>query len=219
MHEVVDVLSAWNSFYVMIGSSAAALTGLMFVVITLVTGTKRGTSKDGVSAFSTPTVVHFSCALFTAALMSAPFRSLVPIAIILGISGAAGLFHVVRVARRTARLETYTPDVEDWTWHVALPFVAYATILIGALALHADAALALYAPAAAVTLLIFVGIHNAWDVVTFIATASPGGSTDRPSTTQATPDPRGFSDGPATIDATREPAQSPERRNEVDATR
>jgi len=33
---VAPALTAWGSYYVIIGSSAAALTGLMFVVITLV---------------------------------------------------------------------------------------------------------------------------------------------------------------------------------------
>jgi hypothetical protein len=170
MHDVAELLSAWNSFYVMTGSAAAALTGLMFVVITLISDSRRPTSEAGVSTFSTPTVVHFSCALFVAALMTAPFRSLVPIEIILGLTGAGGMIHVARVARRTSKLETYQPDSEDWTWNALLPFLAYATIAGGALALHANPAYALYAPAAAVTLLIFVGIHNAWDVVTFLAT-------------------------------------------------
>lgn len=175
MREVAELFSAWNSFYIMIGSAAAALTGLMFVVITLISDNKRGATEDGVSTFSTPTVVHFSCALFVSALMSAPFRSLLPIAIILGAAGAAGMFHIVRIAVRTSKLETYHPDSEDWTWNVLLPFLAYAAIAIGGIALHVDPVRALYAPAAAVTLLIFIGIHNAWDVVTYLATGKADG--------------------------------------------
>ena len=177
MREIAETLSAWNSFYVMIGSSAAALTGLMFVVITLVSDNQRTTSDDGISTFSTPTVFHFCCALFTSALMSAPFRSLVPIAIILAVVGIGGLGYVVVIARRTSKLSSYQPDREDWCWNVLLPFLAYAVmlggaiaLLGGAIALPGTAARALYAPAATALLLIFVGIHNAWDVVTFLAT-------------------------------------------------
>ena len=169
MHDVGEVLGAWNSFYVMVGSSAAALTGLMFVVITLVRDQQRGATETGVATFSTPTVVHFCCALFTAALMTAPFRSFEPLAIVLSLTGAAGMVYVALVAIRQARLEAYRADAEDWTWHVGLPFVAYAGILGGAIALAGTPVLALFAPAAAATLLIFVGIHNAWDVVTFLA--------------------------------------------------
>ena len=164
------MLSAWNSFYVMMSSSAAALTGLVFIVVTLIRDQRGRGSEAGLSTFTTPTVIHFGCALFTSALMSAPFGSLAPIAIINALAGAAGLVYVGRIAIQTSKLETYRPDAEDWTWNVVLPTVAYATLIIGALAMHAFPERALYAPAAAVALLIFIGIHNAWDVVTFLAT-------------------------------------------------
>jgi len=36
-----SILAHWESFYVIVGSSAAALTGLMFVVITLIADSKQ----------------------------------------------------------------------------------------------------------------------------------------------------------------------------------
>lgn len=173
------MLAAWNSFYVMMGSSAAALTGLLFIVITLATDPRRATSEEGISTFTTPNVVHFSCALLTSALMAVPFRSLEPIAISLGIVGAGGLFYVLGVAIRASRLRSYRPDAEDWAFNTLLPCLAYVTLIGGALAMHGTAPQALYAPAAAVTLLIFVGIHNAWDVVTFLATGKAESLIDR----------------------------------------
>lgn len=171
MDDIAKLLDPWNSFYVMIGSAAAALTGLMFVVISLARDAERRASRGGVSVFSSPTVVHFSSALFIAALMVAPFRSsLRPIAFVLGFAGLFGLYYVVRVARQARQLDSYRPDLEDWVWHVGLTFVAYATLLAGALLLNVAPRSALFAPAAAAALLIFIGIHNAWDVVTFLAT-------------------------------------------------
>jgi hypothetical protein len=174
MRDVAETLAAWNSFYVMLGSAAAALTGLMFVVITLVTDRKRGTSEAGISTFSTPTVVHFSCALFTSALMTVPFRSFVPIAIVLGCAGAGALVYQTRVAYLTSRLEAYRADTEDLVWHVGLPIIAYAALVCGAVALPIAPSAALFAPAASAMLLIFIGIHNAWDVVTFLAIDEDG---------------------------------------------
>jgi hypothetical protein len=182
VREVSELLAAWNSFYVMIGSAAAALTGLMFVVITLVSGDKRRAAEEGVSTFSSPTVVHFCGALFTSALMSAPFRSLAPIAIVLGTAGAAGLYLVALIALRTWKISTYRPDAEDWIWHVILPFVAYAALVTGAIAMHGSPRQALFAPAVAVLFLIFIGIHNAWDVVTYIATGKGDAPPDRADT-------------------------------------
>jgi hypothetical protein len=164
------MLGSWNSFYVMMGSSAAALTGLVFIVITLIRDQNRGETDAGIPAFTTPTVVHFSCALLTSAVMSVPFASLAPVAVILGLAGAGGLIYMMFVTRRHTLLQNYRPDAEDWTWYVVLPFVAYATLLASTVAMPSFASGALYATAAAVMFLIFIGIHNAWDVVTFLAT-------------------------------------------------
>ena len=43
MHESVSGLSAWESFYVIVGSSGGTLIGLQFVVITLIADSKMRT--------------------------------------------------------------------------------------------------------------------------------------------------------------------------------
>jgi hypothetical protein len=91
-----SLLSAWSNFYVITGSSAAALTGLMFVVITLGAGGRSQTSHEGIATFSTPTVVHFGAALLISALLSVPWHSLAHAAVVLG---AAGLYGVAYTAR------------------------------------------------------------------------------------------------------------------------
>ncbi|HLY31201.1 MAG TPA: hypothetical protein VKQ36_09230, partial [Ktedonobacterales bacterium] len=83
MHEAsVLSLSAWDNFYVIIGSGAAALTGLMFVVVTLISGVRLRRSNEGIATFSTPTVVHFCVALFVAAALTAPWQALWPVALL-----------------------------------------------------------------------------------------------------------------------------------------
>lgn len=172
-------LTPWSSFYVMTGSSAAALVGLMFIVITLVTGSERlRRAPDGLATFSTPTVMHFCAAFFVSAMLSAPWRSLAYPSALIGIAGLCGLVYVVRVMLRTKRLSGYKADLEDWTWYIILPFIAYGAIFGGALALRLVPVDALFALAGGVVLLIFIGIRNAWDVVTFIAT---GGADQLPS--------------------------------------
>jgi len=149
------LLAEWSSFYVMTGSSAAALTGLMFVVTTLLTRTERPEDTyAGITAFSTPTVMHFAAAFMVSAVLSI---------------GLAGVAYVLRVMHRTRRLTIYTADVEDWAWYTMLPFVAYGAISASATDLGADPVRALFILAAGVVLLIFIGIRNAWDVVTYLA--------------------------------------------------
>jgi hypothetical protein len=81
----------------------------------------------------------------------------------------------VIVIWRTARQTGYRPVLEDWLWHAAFPFAAYVTLLIAA-SLFADAPESwLFAIAAITLFLLFIGIHNAWDAVTYIATSQSEG--------------------------------------------
>jgi hypothetical protein len=176
------VLGPWSNFYILAGSSAGALTGLMFVVITLVTDVERlRRSPDGISAFGTPTVAHFSAALLVSAILSAPWHSLLPPAIILGLAGLYGVVYICVAARRATRLTTYTPDLDDFVWYTIIPLVAYGSILAGAITLPYIPVKALFALAGGSLLLIFIGIRNAWDIVTFIAIEHPDKPSEKPS--------------------------------------
>jgi hypothetical protein len=162
------IFSAWESFYVIVGSSAAALTGLQFVVIALVADTRARSSPETIGAFGTPTVVHFCVVLLVSAVLSAPWHALSSVAVILGVVGIAGLVYSILVTRRAHRQTGYKPVFEDWLWHSALPFSAYAMLLIAAISLRLHVSGSLFAIAAVALILLFVGIHNAWDTVTFI---------------------------------------------------
>lgn len=168
------LLAEWSSFYVMTGSSAAALTGLMFVVVTLLTRTESvEDTLAAVTAFNTPTVMHFAAAFLISAVLVAPWHSLVHAGAAATLIGLIGIAYILRVMHRTRRLAVYTADVEDWTWYTILPFVAYGAISSSATALTAIPARALFILAAGVVFLIFIGIRNAWDIVTYLAIRRP----------------------------------------------
>src|SRR2546429_3460178 len=90
--------SAWESFYVIIGSSAAALTGLQFVVVVL--GAEARSLGPEVGAFGTPTVVHFCAVLLMSAILSVPWRTVSHAGLALTAVGVAGLPRTVRGVRR-----------------------------------------------------------------------------------------------------------------------
>jgi len=164
-------LADWSNYYVITGSSAAALTGLMFVVITLVAGQERviKNMRDGVETFSSPTVVHFCAALLVSAILAAPWSSLTGAAVALALTGLGGIAYGARVLWRMSRPTAYRPQLEDWVWYAVVPVAAYVAILAAALALTSVPTEALFALAGGTIALIFTGIRNAWDVVTFIA--------------------------------------------------
>jgi hypothetical protein len=73
------------------------------------------------------------------------------------------------VIRRTRRQTRYRPVLEDWIWHAVLPLIAYTALLAAALRLPRQPGAVLFVIGAMAMLLLFVGIHNAWDAVTYIA--------------------------------------------------
>jgi hypothetical protein len=79
----------------------------------------------------------------------------------------------VIIARRTRRQTGYVLVLEDWLFHVALPFVSYALTGVAALMLSRHATGALFVIAAMSLALLFIGIHNAWDTVTYIVITAP----------------------------------------------
>src|ERR1700704_3304769 len=91
LRDTMTPLTGWESFYVIVGSSGGALIGLQFVVITLIADRRDLATGGALSAFGTPTVVHFTGALLVSAIMSAPWPSLLPLSIALAICGLGGL--------------------------------------------------------------------------------------------------------------------------------
>ena len=164
-----SLLAAWETFYVIVGSSGAALTGLQFVVIALVAESPRRATTREINAFGTPTTIHFCAVLLLSAILSAPWQGLSHVAIALGICGLTGVSYGLIVLQRTRRQTSYRPVLEDWIWHAVLPLISYSMLIIAAITLHRSPRRVLFLIAASALLLLFIGIHNAWDTVTYIA--------------------------------------------------
>ena len=167
----VSLLRNWQNFYIIIGTAAATLTGLMFVVITLIAGNRTPVQRSrlSVEAFGTPTVVDFCLTLLIAALLSAPWQALWYAGLLLGLTGLGGVIYVVIVELRARRQADYQLVLEDWLWYLLFPLVSYIALLVAAILLPNNPMPALYGIGAVMVLLLFTGIHNAWDTVTYVA--------------------------------------------------
>lgn len=162
----MTALKEWESFYVIVGSSAGALIGLQFVVMTLIAEKPVAPTEALGKAVATPTIVHFGAVLLLSSVISAPWRGLA-VATVWGLLGLCGAIYVGIVARRVRAQTEYKPVLEDWLFHVLLPLLAYAILAASAFVAQSDLDEALFGAAAAALLLLFDGIHNAWDSVTY----------------------------------------------------
>jgi hypothetical protein len=169
-------LAGWGNFYVIVGSSGAALIGIQFVVLTLIAASRRRPTAETLHAFATPTVVHLAAALLISAIMCAPWPSLVVTSFALVLCGLGGVVYGAVVIRRIRRQTSYQPVWEDWLWHALLPCGVHTALAVAAPFLRTHCQGALFAIAAAALALLFIGIHNAWDTVIHIVAPDPDGS-------------------------------------------
>src|SRR5438105_834012 len=125
-----EALASWESFYVIVGSSGAALTGLQFVVITLIAEMETPGGSHEIATFGTPTILHFGAVLLVSAMLSAPWPTLFGAAASVGTLGFAGTVYAIITWIRARRATNYNPVLEDWIWHVVFPLIAYGGMLI-----------------------------------------------------------------------------------------
>jgi hypothetical protein len=159
-----SLVADWDNFYVITGSSAAGLTGLTFVVIALAADSKR-VNMNGLRAYVTPTIVHFGTVLALAAYLSMPHQGVLSLSLGFGAAGLAGLIYIGVIAKSIGRIASeYIPVREDWIWNVVLPALVYSALFAIALLIWRRPEQCMYGAAVVSVLLMFIGIHNAWDI-------------------------------------------------------
>jgi hypothetical protein len=161
-------LHAWGEFYVIVGGGAAALTGLLFVVISIAPHTINARTVRQTRAFITPTVAYFVTVLVVAGFMTMPSMTPHGLTLLLALGGIAGLGYMAWIGAHRQWRESKL-DFEDWICFVGLPILAYVLLLAAAVEVGLDSRFGLETVAIAVLLLLVVGIRNAWDLVIWMA--------------------------------------------------
>jgi hypothetical protein len=159
----------WDSFYLLIGSAAGALIGLLFVVATLTAGRERSSVSRANKVYMTPTVFHFAVVLAVSALATAPGLTATMAGLILAACALTGFLYSSWITVQLRKRKLVGQHWTDFWWYGAAPMATY-------LGLGAAAATVWMAPSgapfgAAVVLLalLLLGVRNAWDLVTWLA--------------------------------------------------
>jgi hypothetical protein len=164
------MFAGWENFYLMIGSAAAGLIGLLFVVATLTGGLGAHKAEIGARVYLTPTVSHFAVILAASAITAAPRLNPWVTAGLLTGAGLWGLAYSANVARMLhLRKGTTVPHWTDFWCYGCLPGVLYLAQITAAGALAMSVFWGQDALAAALMALLLLTIRNAWDLVTAIA--------------------------------------------------
>jgi len=163
------LLGHWANFYVIVGSSAGALTGLQFVVITLIAQADAASSMREIRAFGTPNVVHFCVALLISVLTNMPWYRVWHFSLCLAVVAVLGFTYSLVVIRHAKRQTGYSPDAGDWLWFTILPITMFIVLAVAAVLAISNAGVSFFLVAVVSLGFLFNGIRNAWDTVTYVA--------------------------------------------------
>jgi hypothetical protein len=164
------MFEGWGEFYLLAGSAAAVLIGLLFVVVTLTQDHTRSSVLTGAKLYMGPVVLHVSFVLVLSAAALAPGITPAAFAIV---SGAVALWGLVRGAFVIAGISGLAgedkPHWSDVWFYGIVPSLLYLLLAGIAAAFWTGQPWATHALAAIVTALLLVTVRNEWDLVTWLA--------------------------------------------------
>ena len=161
------MLEHWHEFYSLLGTAAAALVALLFVAASIATGRLSARRGSPTRTFTSPVLVHYTYVLFVSLVALVPVNTDVSLAVIVGLSAAAGLAYAIFLMVRVLR-STIT-DIDDRLAYGAGPPLAYAAGLAAAVLIGTRSQIGPPLLAGALILLILVNIRNSWDLTVFFA--------------------------------------------------
>ena len=159
----------WGDFYFMIGSSAAGLIGLLFVVVTLTADIERHRAVRGQKLFMTPTVFHFAVVLTICALATA-YQG-VGVETVSAVTAVVALSGFLYMVQRVVGLMK-PGAAAHWTdiiFYGVAPMAGYLALGIAAWSIYFGLPYASLLLAGLMLGFLLLGIRNAWDLVTWIA--------------------------------------------------
>ena len=171
-----ELLHEWHDFYVLLGTAAATLVGLMFVAASIGATVFNEKHRAALEAFITPTVVHFAAALFACLVITIPEHRWESLAALLGVGGLAGLIYSGRVLVQLIIRHRFDVDMVDRMYYAVIPLMGYLLALAAAVLGFLHVAASAYVMAAALMTLLLAGLRNAWDMMLWIMIKVPGGA-------------------------------------------
>jgi hypothetical protein len=161
----------WGEFYLLAGSAAAVLIGLIFVVISLMQDRSRSSVLSGSRLYMGPIVLGVSFVLALSAAALTPGIDRETFAAIAGIVSAWGLVRGLMSVVGIARLGNEVHWTDFWFYGV-IPSGLYLALGAVAFAFWQDLPWARHGVAAAITGLLLSAVRNEWDLITWIAPRS-----------------------------------------------
>jgi hypothetical protein len=162
-----EVLARWQNFFLLTGTAAATLMGLVFVAGALATSAaQRGTARAR-ETFVTPILKHFGYVLAIAVVSLVPIHSARSYGLALLLIGLVLFRQTVGVLRGIREVGTAVARIH-WIWHFVLPLLASLGLVAMGTALGIGLAWAEAGVACDTALLLAIATRNSWALATWI---------------------------------------------------
>jgi hypothetical protein len=163
----------WQNFYLLVGTAAATLVGLMFVALTFGSSLVTEQTSPTARSFLDPTFNHFVLVLLTACLMMIPTMGPRLLGVLLLAIAALRIVGLSRVYRHMRLAQRTHNDIElsDWLTGMAFPLTCYGVLGSSGIAFVERLALAFDALAAVTLGLLLLGLFGAWELLVWMAIA------------------------------------------------
>ncbi len=168
-----ELFHTWHDFYLLVGTASATLVGLMFVAATLGASVFSEQHRNAMQAFISPTVVNFAAALFICIGVMVPSQTWLSLGLLLSAGGVAGLIYAGRVWVQMFVRRSFHVDMVDRMFYATVPLLGYLLVLAAGILLLLRLRWSAEVAAAALVVLMFAGVRNAWDMTTWIMMRTP----------------------------------------------
>jgi hypothetical protein len=164
-------LASWQNFYILSGTAAATLAGLMFVAVTFGAGLFTPETEAAARAWLDPPFYHFFHILITAALTLMPTMSPSALgAIVVALSMARTLALARTYKRFREAHETYGDlELSDWLTGVVFPLLCYLALAASGAGFLAGYTASFTALAVAMLVMMVLGVIGAWELLLWLA--------------------------------------------------
>ena len=163
------MFEGWDNYYLMVGGSAGALIGLMFVVMTLTAGRETSEIERGKKYYTSPIVWHLAVVLVLSGAAAAPAMPGGLFGLICMGLGVLGLLMGIRSAVGIVRFFTSPDFAFDTIRYGVAPALVYVGLIGSGWAVFVGCRWAASAVGADLMALLLVSIHAEWDLVTYLA--------------------------------------------------
>jgi hypothetical protein len=168
-----EIFHTWHDFYILVGTGSATLVGLMFVAASIGSSVFTEQNRSALEAFFSPTVVNFASVLFICIAVMIPSQTWLSLGLLLATGGVAGLIYAGRVWIQMIVRRSFHVDAIDRFFYATFPLLGYLLVLAAGILLLVRTRWSAEVAAAALVVLLFAGVRNAWDMTTWIMMRTP----------------------------------------------